>query len=185
MTVSFQKTFYKNLHNGKYKFPEGLYSTVITAVEMRNEKEIRIHPQERPTQLERLKDKLGLKGIDFERVKTDGNQECKNFEYTVIIKPKSFLSNLSMFYDASMDRISDDNAAIVASSLQMQNELASLKDKLEQEKQEKVTSKPKKEKIETDVTTEAEEKVIEKPVDDNSDLGSELLDIIEKIVKVE
>ena len=60
MAATIQSTFYKNLYAGKYTFPEGLYSTVITAVENRNEKEIRIHPQERPTQLERLKDKFGL-----------------------------------------------------------------------------------------------------------------------------
>lgn len=188
MATSLQSTFYKDLHAGKYHFPEGLYSSVITAIEMRKEKEIRIHPQERPTQLERLKDKFGLKGIDFERVHIGWNSECKNFDYTVIIKPKTFLSNLSMFYDFSMDKVSDKNAGKVADSLVMKEKLKDLKDELTVKTPKK--KKPEKVEEEKPASTEDEdlisdEKVIKETTDESSDLGKELKTIIENIVKVE
>ena len=200
MAATIQSTFYKNLYAGKYTFPEGLYSTVITAVENRNEKEIRIHPQERPTQLERLKDKFGLKGIDFERVKITGFQDCQYYDYTVIIKPKSFLSNLSMFFDFSKEKISDKNAGKIAKNLKMQEKLENLKTELE-EKPNKNKKKPKKEEIEEtdeiketdDTITEEDGKllsdddkeVINKTPEETSELGTELKNIIEKIVRVE
>lgn len=168
-------TFYKDFQARKYSLPEGLYETIVTAVENKTRAKITINYNERPTKLERLKELHKLNGIDIVRTKREMTRDnFVPFEYKVVIRPKAFLNNLAKFYDTSMEKISDDNVDKVLDKVE---KIKKIKDK---------TPKDSKKNTEQESVAKQADGIPAGIDEENlTPLGKELVDIIRNITQEE
>lgn len=172
-------TFYKDFQAHKYSLPEGLYETIVTAVENKSRAKVTINYNERPTKLEKLKELHKLNGIDIVRTKREMTRDnFVPFEYKVVIRPKAFLNNLAKFYDTSMEKISDDNVDKVLDKVE---KIEKIKDKTPKDGK----TKGNKNTGQESVTRQADG--IPTGIDEENltPLGKELVDIIRNITQEE
>lgn len=98
--------FFKDVRKGDYSLPKPLHGLFILAVNNSNANTLTVRMYERPTRIERAIRKYRLRGISVElEINTDNVEFVFDRTFKVAIDVKPFLSNLTMFYKASIKRL--------------------------------------------------------------------------------
>ena len=98
--------FFKDVRKGDYSLPKPLRGLFILAVNNSNANTLTVRMYERPTGIERAIRKYRLRGISIELETNADNVESvfdRTFKVAIDVKP--FLSNLTMFYKASIESL--------------------------------------------------------------------------------
>ena len=98
--------FFKDVRKGDYTLPNPLRGLFILAVNNSNANTLTVRMYERPTGIERAIRKYRLSGISVELETNADNVEAvfdRTFKVAIDVKP--FLSNLTMFYKASIESL--------------------------------------------------------------------------------
>ncbi len=98
--------FFKDVRKGDYTLPNPLRGLFILAVNNSNANTLTVRMYERPTRIERVIRKYRLRGISV-KLETNADNVESVFDRTfkVVIDVKPFLSNLTMFYNASIEML--------------------------------------------------------------------------------
>lgn len=98
--------FFKDVRKEDYTLPNPLRGLFILAVNNSNANTLTVRMYERPTGIERAIRKYRLRGISVELETNADNVESvfdRTFKVAIDVKP--FLSNLTMFYKASIEKL--------------------------------------------------------------------------------
>lgn len=98
--------FFKDVRKRDYSLPKPLRGLFILAVNNSNANTLTVRMYERPTRIERAIRKYRLRGISVELETNADNVEAvfdRTFKVAIDVKP--FLSNLTMFYKASIESL--------------------------------------------------------------------------------